>query len=477
MGRIKIQMLSRDEMDCIHDASIRILHDTGAIVRSADARKLLRNAGTRVVEEEMRVFFEESLIKEALTSAPREIVLGARNPEHDLRVPNEGFPYISTDGFAVQIRDSETFQRRSSTREDLKRWATLTDALDTIDVLWPSIGATDLPPQTQLLGTLRTCYESTDKHIQYQAFSGEDARLEIEMAEAIAGSEDENRKRPHFSSIQCIVAPLQYDEGSVDATIEFARAGIPVVAMTMVSPGITGPTTLAGSVALANAEVLGSLSVSHLAAKGAPVFYCFVCAPLDMRSGNFASGSPEYGVLSVAGAEMAKYYSLPSMMGGMGTSAKEPGVQVGYEKAITTMPVAFAGCDLFTGCGGLHDASYMSMEQLLIDSQIWEDIGKSWAGTEVNDEEIAIEVIEKVGPKGQFLAHPHTLNNFRKLHISRFGDRTSYAAWEAGGRKDTTSIVKSEVQRILANHKTIPLSEDIKKKLVQIEECAAKTKG
>jgi trimethylamine--corrinoid protein Co-methyltransferase len=96
---------------------------------------------------------------------------------------------------------------------------------------------------------------------------------------------------------------------------------------------------------------------------------------------------------------------------------------------------------------------------------------------EVNDDEIAIEVIEKVGPKGQFLAHPHTFNNFRKLHISRFSDRTSYAAWEAGGRKDTTSIVKSEVQRILANHKTIPLPEDIKKKLVQIEECAAKTKG
>lgn len=149
-------MLSRGEMDRIHDASIRILHETGAIVRSADARGLLRNAGNRVVEKEMRVFFEESLIKDALTSAPREIVLGARNPKHDLRVPNDGFPYMSTDGFAVQIRDSETFERRPSIREDLKKWATVTDALDAIDVLWPSIGATDLPPQTQLLGSLRT---------------------------------------------------------------------------------------------------------------------------------------------------------------------------------------------------------------------------------------------------------------------------------------------------------------------------------
>jgi trimethylamine--corrinoid protein Co-methyltransferase len=256
--------------------------------------------------------------------------------------------------------------------------------------------------------------------------------------------------------------------------IEFARAGIPVVAMSMVSPGITGPTTFAGSVALANAEVLGSLVISQLAESGAPLIYCFVCAPLDMRSGGFATGSPEYGVLSVAGAEMARYHKLPSMMGGMGTSAKSPGVQVGFEKAISTMPVALAGCDLVTGCGGLCDASFMSMEQMLIDSQIWDDIRRSWQGMDVNESELAMDVIEKIGPKGQYLAHPHTFSNFRRLHVSKLSDRSSYMAWEATGKKDMVSTVGAEVQKILSTHEASPLSSETRKSLGQIEERAKK---
>ena len=472
MARARVQMLSRSESEEIHGASIRILEKSGAVVRSTEALKLLSSAGAKVIEKDMRVFFTEAMTKEAIRTAPRTIILGARNPKHDLRIPNEGFPFISTDGFAVQIRDSSTGEKRSSTREDLRKWATLADALETIDLLWPSVGATDLPPHLQLVGGLRTCYESTEKHVQYQAFSGEEAKLEIEMAQTIAGGEDENRKRPHFSSIQCIVAPLQYDEGSTDALIEFARAGIPVIAMSMVSPGITGPTTFAGSVALANAEVLGSLVISQLAKAGAPLFYCFVCAPLDMKSGNFATGSPEYGVLSVAGAEMAMYHKLPSMMGGLGTSAKSPGVQVGFEKALSTMPVALAGCDLLTGCGGLGDASFMSMEQMLIDSQIWEDIRRSWQGMDVNESELAMDVIEKVGPKGQYLVHPHTFSTFRRLHVSKFSDRSSYTAWEASGKKDMVFTVGSEVQRILSTHEPAPLSSEVEKSLDLIEEKA-----
>ena len=474
MARARVQMLSRSECEELQGASIRILERSGAIVRSAEALELLGHAGAKVEEKDMRVFFTEAMIDEALRTAQRAVVLGARNPKRDLKIPNEGFPFVSTDGFAVQIRDSSTGEKRSSTREDLRKWATLADASETVDLLWPSVGAADLPPHLQLVGGLGTCYESTEKHVQYQAFSGKEARLEIEMAQAVAGGEDANRKRPHFSSIQCIVAPLQYDGGSTDAIIEFARAGAPVVAMSMVSPGITGPTTFAGSVALANAEVLGSLVISQLAKAGAPLIYCFVCAPLDMKSGSFATGSPEYGVLSVAGAEMAKYHKLPSMMGGLGTSAKSPGVQVGFEKALSTMPVALAGCDLLTGCGGLCDASFMSMEQMLIDSQIWEDIRRSWLGMDVNESELAMDVIEKVGPKGQYLAHPHTFSNFRKLHVSKLSDRSSYMAWEASGKKDMISAVESELKRILSSHEPSPLSGEVRDALISIEEKAMK---
>jgi len=474
MGKARMVMLSKGEMDEIHAASLKILEKSGAIVRSEAARKLLAGAGAKVDEKEMKVYFPESLVKETVKSTAREWVLGARNRKNDLKVPAPGFPYLSTDGFPVAIRDSDTLEKRPTTRKDLERWATLADAVSTVDFLWPSATPTDLPTSLQLIGGLRTSYENTEKHVQYQAFSGEEAKLEVEMACAVAGGEEENRKRPHFSSVQCIVAPLQYDEGSTDACIEFARAGIPVVAMSMVTPGMTGPVTMAGSVALANAEVLASMAISNLAKKGARVFYCFVCAPLDMKSGGFASGSPEYGILELAGGEMARYYGVPSMMSGFGSSGKIPGAQVGFEKGVTTVAAALSGCDLLTGIGGLNDAAFISMEELLIDAQIWEDVKRTWQGMDVNSSEIALDVMLKVGPKGQYLNHPHTFANFRRLHVSKYGDRSSYMAWEAAGKKDIVATVQSDVKRILETHRPAPLDRKVKQKLEEIEKRAPK---
>ena len=462
-------MLSGADIERTHDASIRILEKTGAVVRSDHARALLKNAGAEIIEDKMQVLFPERLVNDAVRSAAREFILGARNPKHDLRIPSDGFPHLCTDGFPVQIWDHALQTKRPSIRSDLQKWATLADALDAVDFLWPSATPTDLPPLTQFVGGLRTSYEHTEKHVQYQAISCDQAKAEIEMACAVAGGEEENRKRPHFSSVQCIIAPLQYDEGSTDAVIEFARAGIPVVAMTMVSPGITGPTTLAGSLALANAEVLGSLVISQLAKEGSPVFYCFVCAPLDMKSGNFVMGAPEYGLLSVAGAEMAKHYRLPSMIGGLGNTGKSPGFQLGFEKGVTTTASALAGCDLMTGIGGLNDSMFVSMEQMLIDSDVWEYVRRSWQGIDVTEKEIAMNVIENVGPKGQYLNHQHTFANFRRLYMPKYADRMSYDSWVAGGKKEMYDTAHAAVEKILAAHKPKPLPAETAKKLQQIE--------
>ncbi len=475
MGRCRVTMLSTADMEEIHGASIRILEKTGAIVRSPAARELLADAGATVLEKEMRAFFPESLVDGAVKTAARKFVLGARNPKHDLKIPSDHVPYVCTDGFPAQVWDHGLQEPRASTRDDLEKWVTLADAIDAVDFLWPSTTPTDLPPRVQFIGGLRTSYEHTEKHVQYQALNREEAKAEIDMACAVAGGEEENRKRPRFSSVQCIIAPLQYDAGSTDAVIEFARAGIPVVAMTMVTPGITGPTTLAGSLALANAEVLGSLVISQVAQEGSPVFYCFVCAPLDMKSGGFVSGSPEYGVLSVAGAEMARYYGLPSMMGGLGNTAKSPGFQLGYEKGITTTVAALAGCDLMTGLGGLNDSLFVCMEQMLMDAEIWEHVKRTLQGLEVNESEIAIDVVEKVGPRGQYLSHPHTFANFRRLHMPKYADRSSYESWKAAGKKEMYEVAHADVERILATHEPEPLPVELRQRLMGIEEKAART--
>jgi len=468
MGRCRLAMLSSGERDGIHGASLRILGKTGAIVRSLEARTLLARAGAEVLEEERRVRFPEGMVHEAIRSAPKAFVLGARDPKHDLKIPSERLPYVCTDGFPVQVWDHDLQGPRPSTRADLEKWAVLADAVDAVDFLWPSATPTDLPASIQFLDGLRTSYECTGKHVQYQAVRREEARAQIEMAQVVAGGEEENRRRPHFSSVHCVVAPLQYDAGSTEAQMEFARAGIPVVAMTMVSPGITGPATLAGSVALANAEVLGSLAISQAARRGAPFFHCFVCAPLDMKSGGFVSGSPEYGVLSVAGAEMAHHYGLPSMMGGFGNTAKSPGIQLGYEKGISTAAAALAGCDLLVGMGGLDDSLFVSMEQLLIDAEIWEHVARTAGGLEVNESELALDVIEEIGSRGQYLSHPQTFANFRRLSRPKYACRTSYEAWAASGRKEMYDVAHEAVGRLLATHRPEPLPDDIRQRLLDV---------
>ncbi len=477
MGLCRVSMLSEDEVERIHLASLRILRETGAVVNSKEAVQLLRSAGAEVAEDGQRVFFPEALVKEAVEAAPREIVLGARNRERDLKVPNTGFPYLSTDGFPAQILDSATLQRRPSTRADLEKWARLADATSTVDFLWPSTTPTDLAPQMQFVGGLRTSYQNTEKHVQYQATSGEQAAFQIEMACAVAGGEQENRRRPHFSSVQCIVAPLQFDGGPTEAVVKFARAGIPVVAMSMVTPGLTGPVTLAGSVALANAEVLASLVISQAARKGASFFYCFVCAPIDMKSGNFVMGSPEYPLLEIAGAEMARHYRLPSMMSALGDTGKSSGFQLGMEKGITTATVPLAGCDLITGIGGLNDSAFVSMEQMLVDAEVWEHARRVWKGMEISDAEIALDVIRHVGPKNQFLNHPHTFANFRRLYVPKLSNWSSYTAWEAGGRKEMFELARGEVRRILDTHTPAPLPRDVQTDLEEIEKRAVSALG
>lgn len=446
-------------------------------MRSAEARRLLEEAGAKVVKREERVYFPENLVTDAIHSAPKSFTLGARNPKHDLRIPAERFPFLCTDGFPAKILDYERQMARPSTRADLEAWVTLADALPSVDFVWPSVTPTDVPAKAQFVAGLRTSYERTEKHVQYQAITRAEAKAEIAMARAVAGGEAENAKRPHFSSVACIIAPLQYDGGTADAVIEFARAGIPVVAMTMVTPGITGPVTLAGSLALANAEVLGSLVLSQAARKGAPVFYCFVCAPLDMRTGAFVSGSPEYGLLGVAGAEMARHYGLPSMMSAFGDTSKALDPQLGYEKGLTTSLIPLAGCDLLTGIGGIADSSVMSYEGMLVDAEIWEQVRRTAEGLEVSEADLALDVIQAVGPRGQYLRHPHTLANFRRLYRPRLGDRSTYEAWAATGRREFVRAVHEEVQRILATHTPAALPRETAAKLREIEKGMTRAAG
>jgi len=466
LGRTTLNLLSKDELDKIHNASLEILENPGLIIPSKQALKILEGAGANVNHKESAVTIPSHIVEEALRIAPKIVRYCARNPKYDILLEKKR-TYFTTDAAGIYIRDIETGQRRSSTSEDLVQWARIMDSLSEIHVLWPSITPTELPDHLQRINALVTSLNNTEKHIEQQAFNAREARYEIEIAATVVGGKEELRKRPIISAVQCPIAPLKFERNSIEAAIEFAKAGIPVTPLSMPLAGQTGPATLSGTLAVTSAEILGSLIIFEFANPRAPVLFGACPGNIDFRTGSMVI-SPEYGLVNVGLAQLARYYDLPSVVCGGSSSSKVVDAQAVYERVLTLTPVILARPDLVAGMGGLEDAKTMAPELLVIDNEILEGILRLVQGFDVSDETIALDVIRKVGPGGHYLTQRHTVNHIKDHWIPEISDRKAYDAWSKAGAKDVTAVAKEKVKEILATHELEPIPKDILKEISQI---------
>jgi len=465
--RASLNLLSKTELDYIHNATLEILENPGLLVPSERALGILEKAGANVDYEKTRVTIPSHVVGEALKKAPKTIKYCARNPKYDFTLEKKG-AHFTTDGYGVYIRDFETGERRNSTSADLARWAVLADYLNMIHVFWPSIAPTDLPDAVEGFHALIISLNNTEKHVESDAYSAREAQYVIEVAAAVVGGREELKKRPIISAVQCPIAPLGYDKGLIEAVIEFAKAGVPVVPLAMPLAGETGPVTLAGTLVINNAEVLGSLVISEFANPGAPVLYGGCPGNIDFKTGMLAV-SPEGGLLNASLAQLARYYNLPSEVCGGCSDSKVLDAQAAYERTISLFPVMLSGPDIICGMGGLEVAKAMMPELLVIDNEILESMSRVVRGYEINDDTLALDIIRKVGPGGHYLAEKHTLNNFLKEHwVPKISDRKPYDTWEKTGSKDIVKVAKEKVKEILATHKPEPIPKDVQKEISRI---------
>jgi len=427
-----LRFLDKTEEEVVHAEIVECLGSVGVLVHSAGVRKLLADAGAQVAPRTDLVKLPESLVKEAVRNAPKSIVLGAREPKRDLRLPVTGAPYVSTGGVTLSVTDLETGQPRPATTKDLADIARLADALDPVDAVWPLVTTSDVPAHAQFANELWTCLQNTTKHILGSAGSGTlgvpDAKTQIALGALVAGGEDTLRKRPLFSVLSCPIAPLSFETGAVEAQIEYARAGIPVIGMSMAMGGITAPVTLAGTIITLNAEALASLVITQTAAPGAPHIYCSEATMADMASGYIGYRGPEAPMVFAAAAQMARRYGLPKMTGILGIDAVKPGVDVPFGELATLMLTTMSGTDLCSGIGGLDLDAGCSLEQMVIDSVQWEDFRAFLRTFTVDEASAALDVIREVGPGGSFLNHPHTMKNFRSQLFFRNKKARLYGA-------------------------------------------------
>lgn len=414
MARARIEFLSRDEEDLIHEKSIELLQSMGVLVRSESVLDMLSEFGASVDMRTQIAHMPESVVDEALRKAPREFALHARESDADVSLPSQGLPHMTTDGLTLYVKDSRSGVNRNATREDFAQFAHLADALDTIGFFWPIVTISGVPAELHSLYELWESFKGCRLHVQGDCVSSEDAERQMRLASMVVGGDEALRKKPVFSCAIDPVAPLSFDGGPAEAQAVFARAGIPVLCHSMSLSGLSSPVTVAGTLVNIHAENIASIVISQAARPGAPHIYGSSSTPIDMVTGSIDYTASEGLLISAGASQMARRCGRPCMVSDWGAGMKGMGIKASFTELASHLGTVFAGSDLVPGMGGIDDAKGCSLAQMIIDSYLWENLRAYMRDFTISGETIALEVVRDVGYGNCFLTHKHTADNFRK---------------------------------------------------------------
>lgn len=466
---LRLDVLSSEAVEKVHQETLGVLERVGVEVDSPQLFDALEETGARIDRERRRVSFPAAMVEDSLAKAPASFVLGARRPGADLSLDGRQ-GYLSVDGCAAEILDHETGERRPSTRGDLALASRLADALPEISMLWQPVAARDVPQHVKSLHELHAQFANSTKHIQMMtAVTPRAARGVVEIARLVAGGSDELRRHPILSAFQCSLSPLCYDEGALEAAQVFAKAGIPCGFVVMPIACATAPATVAGALVQSNAEVLAGIVALQALVPGTATFYGACTTVMDLRSGAAACGGPEDLFFQMAAAQMARRYSLPSSVGTFATGAKTADWQAGLENGLSAFASCLAAADLLCGAGLLYGARVFSLEEMVLDCEIFSLLRHLVRVPQaVAEQESSAPLLEEVGPGGHFLGHAHTLRHMRRQWMPRLFDRTSWEEWTAGGSAGPRQAAAERVREILRTHEPEPLGDALEREMLTI---------
>ena len=458
-----LRILSDEQLQQLKSATLEILEQTGIHCPSERALSIYAGHGAQVDFVTQIVKFPPEVVLDAMAHAPRFYTMGARSIAHDIKLDGKS-TYLATDGCGVEVIDFSTRQRRTSCKEDVAKMARMSDALSSIGFYWPIVSAQD-HPSTAPLHELDASYNNTLKHVQSETIMGEKmAQYAVEMAGVIAGNQASLRARPPLSLLVCCIAPLGLDRDGMESALTLAQAGLPVGFMSMANVGSTGPATLAGTLVAADAEIVAAMTLIQMAVPGAPVFHSMMPGIMHPHTGAYLSTAWEGTLLYPIGVEMAHNWGIPTLAGVFATDGQVPGWQSAGDAASSLMLCALTGAETGSGLGLLESCKLLYPEEILLDSDIYHRIRIEAAGLDTGPDALALDIIKKVGPRGQFLSQKHTRENLRRR---RYSDLTAQPAPD-GRLRDPVSVAQAKADWILANHHPEPLPETQQRELTRI---------
>lgn len=476
MGRIRsanfkqrYEVASPETIEKIHQATLHILEHTGVHVGSVRVLKRLADAGVKVDFQDNRARFSPEFVEEKLALAPSHFLAAARDQECDLDIGG-GRSYLATDGCPADMYDLDSGERRRTTKEDLRQLMVLADAMPEIGLVWTAMAANDVPISNRPLHELYAKLTGTTKHIQQNStFSEHGARGALEMATLVAGGSDELRKRPLITNFQVCLSPLSWEEGHLDAMTTFADAGVPVGFCCMDLAMASAPASVAGTVVLANTEVVSGMVILEALYPGHATFYVAFPTSIDARDGNMEAGwGPEELLMQGACQQLARRYAVPVTVGVGGTGAKVQNWQAGMQNALSAFLASIQPGDILSDAGTLYDSLIYSFESFMLDAEIFGLLCDMWEGYDFTAETAGMKDIAEVGPGGHYLGQQHTRDHMRDFWMPKFFNRATWEDWDAAGRPTPQDAAREKVREILRTHETEPLPEDMDKELQRI---------
>lgn len=467
-----VQYLSDEQLDLMQETTLQILEEIGVKFPSEKALKILADHGAEVDPDTQIVKFPRDLVRRAMETVPRYFQVGGRDPSCDFAL-QEGTTYFTTDGCGVETIDFETRERRRSRKEDVARMAHICDYLSSIAFYWPIVSAQDYG-RTAPLHELDAGWNNTSKHVQSETLMGEaPARYAVEMAKVITGDEERLREHPPFSLVLCTIAPLAQDKEGIEGAMVLAEAGIPVGFLAMPNLGTTGPATLAGSFAMADAEIISGTVLLQLLSPGAPVFHSVMHGYVDPRTGGYVPYPVDrHGAF--AAVDIAHHWGMTSFGGAFGTESNQPGTwRAAAEVALDPLLIGLAGAEWVTGIGLNDSFTLLYPEAIMFDDELYHRARYALQRLEVNQETLAFDVIREVGPGGHFLAQKHTREHMPQAMVRGLSQQLG----PDGKYRDPMEVARERVEWILENYQPKPLEEAKQEELSRILKAAEEEIG
>ncbi len=460
------EVLSEDQVEAIHLASLRILEEQGIVFLLDRARAILSQAGVQVAKDSNRVRLDRGFVLEAIAKAPSRFDLHARNPAHSLQL-GERFVNFCTVASAPNATDLDR-GRRAGNRADFQNFVRLGQSLNIIHLFggYP-VEPVDIDPAVRHLDAIYDLLTLSDKPFTIYSLGRQRNLDAIEMLRIAHGlSEEQLDAHPGMTTIINSNSPLQLDKPMLTGIIEMALRNQVVVLTPFTLAGAMAPVTLAGALAQQNAEALAGLAFAQTVRAGAPVVYGGFTSNVDMKSGAPAFGTPEYLLAAQAGGQLARRYGLPYRSSNV-NAANSVDAQAAYESVFSLWGAITAQTNmLMHGAGWLEGGLCASFEKMVLDADLLQMVAVYLQGITVDEASLALDAIADVGPGGHFFGTAHTQARYESaFYAPIISDWRNYESWHEAGEPKAPHKANAIYKQLLAEYQPPPMDPAIREEL------------